>query len=86
MVIPAGLVPPPSTESVIATTSSRQPTETASTEPAADVSLDELEKRHILATLEKTHWNKSQTATMLGIERSTLDRKLKRYGVNRPGE
>lgn len=49
-----------------------------------DKSLDELEQHHILATLEKTHWNKSQTAAILGIERSTLDRKLKRYGVNRP--
>ena len=49
-----------------------------------DKSLDELEQQHILATLEKTNWNKSQTAAILGIERSTLDRKLKRYGVNRP--
>ena len=47
-------------------------------------SLDTLEREHILATLEKTDWNKSQTAAILGIERSTLDRKLKRYGVNRP--
>lgn len=47
-------------------------------------SLEELEQQHILATLEKTNWNKSQTAAILGIERSTLDRKLKRYGVNRP--
>ncbi len=86
MVIPAGLVPPPSTESVIDTTSSSDVAEAAKEGTAADVSLDELEKRHILATLDKTSWNKSQTATMLGIERSTLDRKLKRYGVNRPGE
>lgn len=47
-------------------------------------SLEALEQEHILATLEKTNWNKSQTAAILGIERSTLDRKLKRYGVNRP--
>jgi transcriptional regulator with GAF, ATPase, and Fis domain len=43
------------------------------------VSLDELERRHILATLRSTNWNKSQTASILGIERSTLDRKLRRY-------
>lgn len=49
-------------------------------------SLEELEQQYILATLEKTNWNKSQTAAILGIERSTLDRKLKRYGVNRPTE
>jgi Nif-specific regulatory protein len=47
-------------------------------------SLDELEQEYILKTLEKTNWNKSQTAAILGIERSTLDRKLKKYGVNRP--
>ncbi len=50
-----------------------------------DVSLEELEREHILATLEETGWNKSKSAQILGIERSTLDRKLKRYKVSRPG-
>jgi Nif-specific regulatory protein len=26
-----------------------------------------------------TNWNKSQTAALLGIERTTLDRKIRRY-------
>lgn len=43
------------------------------------VPLDVVEQQHILATLESTNWNKSQAAQLLGIERSTLDRKLKRY-------
>ena len=43
------------------------------------LSLDEVERRHILATLNATNWNKSQTAIILGIERSTLDRKIRRY-------
>lgn len=43
------------------------------------ISLDEVERRHILATLQATSWNKSQTASILGIERSTLDRKIRRY-------
>lgn len=43
------------------------------------LSLEEIEKRHILATLEYTKWNKSRAAQILGIERSTLDRKLRRY-------
>jgi len=47
-------------------------------------SLENLEQEYILATLERSNWNKSQAATILGIERSTLDRKLKKYGVNRP--
>ncbi|MBY0514463.1 MAG: sigma-54 dependent transcriptional regulator [Gemmataceae bacterium] len=45
--------------------------------------LDEVEKRHILATLQHTDWNKSQAAAVLGIERSTLDRKIKGYGLTR---
>ena len=45
-------------------------------------SLAEIERRHILATLKATGWNKSQTANMLGIERSTLDRKIQRYELN----
>jgi Nif-specific regulatory protein len=47
------------------------------------VSLDEIEKRHILRTLEHTDWNKSQAAAILGIERSTLDRKINKYQLNR---
>jgi Nif-specific regulatory protein len=46
------------------------------------MSLDELERRHILATLKATNWNKSQTASILGIERSTLDRKIRRYELD----
>jgi Nif-specific regulatory protein len=46
-------------------------------------SLDEVEKRHIQRTLDHTDWNKSQAASILGIERSTLDRKIKSYGLNR---
>ena len=49
-----------------------------------NVSLETLEQQHILAVLESTDWNKSQAARILGIERSTLDRKLKRYRVSRP--
>jgi len=49
-----------------------------------EISLEDLERRHILAILESTGWNKSQAALILGIERSTLDRKLKRYRVNTP--
>jgi Nif-specific regulatory protein len=49
------------------------------------ISLEELEKRHILNTLEHTDWNKSQAATILKIERSTLDRKIKSYELKREG-
>ena len=46
-------------------------------------SLDEVEKAHIRRTLEYTDWNKSQAATILNIERSTLDRKIKSYSIQR---
>jgi DNA-binding NtrC family response regulator len=44
-------------------------------------SLADMERQHILATLISTGWNKSQTASLLGIERSTLDRKIRRYNL-----
>jgi Nif-specific regulatory protein len=46
------------------------------------MSLDDIERKHILSTLHATGWNKSQAAGWLGIERSTLDRKIRRYGLN----
>ena len=44
-------------------------------------SLDDVEKRQILETLKFTDWNKSRAAEILGIERSTLDRKIKAYDL-----
>lgn len=44
------------------------------------MSLDELERKAILATLEECEYNKSKTARKLGITRATLHNKLKRYG------
>lgn len=49
-----------------------------------ELTLEALEQEYIMATLDRTAWNKSQAAQILGIERSTLDRKLKRYQVARP--
>ncbi len=46
-------------------------------------SLEEVEKRHIRETLKHTEWNKSRAAEILEIERSTLDRKIKAYGLKR---
>jgi Nif-specific regulatory protein len=48
------------------------------------LSLDEIERRHIHATLRATGWNKSRTASILGVERSTLDRKIRRYDLKPP--
>ncbi len=50
------------------------------------LSLDELERRHILQTLQKANWVKREAARILGINRSTLDRKLERYGLGHGGD
>jgi Nif-specific regulatory protein len=47
------------------------------------LSLEALERRSISETLAHTNWNKSQAAQILGIERSTLDRKIKAYDIRR---
>jgi DNA-binding NtrC family response regulator len=52
----------------------------ATYEPLA---IEEIEKRHILRTLDHTDWNKTQAAAILQIERSTLDRKIKAYELKK---
>ncbi len=55
------------------------------TPPAFEpLSLADMEARHIAATLQAFQWNKSKTSAVLGIERSTLDRKIRRYKIERP--
>lgn len=54
----------------------------ATGEPAlAGLSLDELERRAIMATLKECGDNKSEAARRLGITRATLHNKLKRYDM-----
>jgi DNA-binding NtrC family response regulator len=48
------------------------------------LTLAELERRHILATLERFGSNRKATARALGTGENTLWRKLKRYGVESP--
>ncbi len=45
--------------------------------------LEEIEKAHILRTLEECHGNQSRAAEMLDIDRVTLHHKLKKYGWSR---
>jgi DNA-binding NtrC family response regulator len=48
------------------------------------VTLDDLEKAHILGVLETTGGARKQTSEILGINASTLYRKLKKYGLQDP--
>ncbi|MBI4917581.1 MAG: sigma-54-dependent Fis family transcriptional regulator [Acidobacteria bacterium] len=43
--------------------------------------LEDAERKHILAVLAATAGNRSAAARILGIERKTLSRKLKRFGI-----
>lgn len=47
-----------------------------------DVSLGELERRAIVAALERKHGNVKEASAALGIDRSTLYDKLKRYEIS----
>jgi len=49
-----------------------------------DLSLEEIEKIHILNVLESNNWNISNSAQILGIDRVTIYKKLRKYGINRP--
>ncbi|MCA9053282.1 MAG: sigma 54-interacting transcriptional regulator [Planctomycetaceae bacterium] len=49
-----------------------------------DLTLDDIDQMYIEVVLDKFNWNKSQASRLLGIERTTLDRRLKKYGLRRP--
>ncbi|BCS87491.1 sigma-54-dependent transcriptional regulator [Pseudodesulfovibrio sediminis] len=53
----------------------------ADTEQLGSQPLEDVQKSAILATLEKTGWNKSEAAKILDITRTTLNNKLKKYGM-----
>jgi two-component system response regulator AtoC len=61
----------------------RKTTSAERVEPAGDevelVSLDEIERRHIMRVLEALEGNKLQAAKVLGLDRRTLYRRLERY-------
>lgn len=44
--------------------------------------LQQAERQTILQSLEKHNWNKSETAKEIGVHRTTLWRKMKKYGLN----
>lgn len=54
----------------------------APTEPVQPEPLDDVERRHIARTLAYTRGNKRRAAHLLGIARSTLLAKVRKYGLN----
>jgi DNA-binding NtrC family response regulator len=55
-----------------------------SAQQGEDVSLAELERRHIEGVLSRTNWHQGRAATVLGISSKTLYRKIREYGFHRP--
>ena len=53
-------------------------------QPIIDITLDELEKDHILKVLKNNNDNISKTAKTLGIGRNTLYRKLEKHKIHAP--
>ncbi len=47
-------------------------------------SLSDIEQQHISGILEQTGWNISKSSSILGIDRSTLYNKIKRYDLEKP--
>ncbi|MBM4118529.1 sigma-54-dependent Fis family transcriptional regulator [bacterium] len=48
--------------------------------------LEELEREYLLQVLESTGWQKKKASSILGINASTLYRKIQRYGLDRTRE
>jgi DNA-binding NtrC family response regulator len=55
--------------------------ESLKTRPSGDLSLVEVERRHIIATLQRFGGHQIKAAAALGIDRRTLYRKLQQYNL-----
>jgi transcriptional regulator with GAF, ATPase, and Fis domain len=61
----------------------------SSVKPTENLKLDEVQRRHILAVLESTGWRISGprgAAALLGIKPTTLEYRISKLGISRPGE
>ncbi len=52
-------------------------------QPSPGETLEDVERAHILKTLEDSHWNQSRAARILKIDRVTLYNKIKKYGFRK---
>jgi formate hydrogenlyase transcriptional activator len=62
---------------------------TASSESPASLSLADAERRHILGVMRKSNWRltgRGGAAEILGLKRTTLQSKMKKLGIRRPGK
>ncbi|MEH6628178.1 MAG: sigma-54-dependent Fis family transcriptional regulator [Motiliproteus sp.] len=54
--------------------------------PSSELSLENTEKDLVIQSLEDNRWIVTRTAKAMGISRSTLHRKIKKFGLLLPGE
>ncbi|MDH3197608.1 MAG: sigma 54-interacting transcriptional regulator, partial [Candidatus Krumholzibacteria bacterium] len=52
----------------------------------AEVTLEELEREYLIRVLNDTGWQKKKASQILGINASTLYRKIQRYGLDKDRE
>jgi len=52
----------------------------------AEVTLEELEREYLIKVLNDTNWQKKKASAILGINASTLYRKIQRYGLEKERE
>jgi len=62
------------------------PLETREPEEGSLLSLEELERRHLVRVMKATRGNRGEAASILGIDRKTLYRKLLKFGIGEAGE
>jgi DNA-binding NtrC family response regulator len=51
----------------------------------AELTLEEMERRHIEGVLSRSDWHQGRASEILGISPKTLYRKMREYGFRRPG-
>jgi len=52
--------------------------------PLTGLTLEEIEKRALWEALERNQWRRMATARELGLDKNTLRRKIKRFGLTPP--
>jgi PAS domain S-box-containing protein len=83
---PALQVELPSRSNATATAPALSPKVEGEDAPADDLTLDEVQKRYILAVLEKTGWRvsgKKGAAAILGLKPTTLESRMAKLGIKR---
>ena len=53
------------------------------TDGDALLSLEEVQRAHLLLVLEATNWNRAETARILDVNRKTVYRMIVRFGLDK---